>query len=350
MRLAFLPAAFLCLLASWGTAEAPAPATRLIAGLDDCVPAHAGREICRTCHPGGRLAGAQPYGKCADCHLSPHGPELRDRPDGGACDACHDVAGFETVRFGIAEHRDTEFPLEGAHRAVSCPACHKREVSDGAQTVRLDLRARQCGECHQPPNPGHVAEIQERYACRDCHAVQSWRVIGFDHGRAEFKLSGKHARLECRRCHATFAAGTPAERVRYREIGRNCADCHTDVHARQFAGKACADCHTTENWTPTRFDHQRDATFALTGKHREANCHACHRLEAGPGGRPIRRFKPLGGECRMCHADDGSVRSVFLPPAARERRPGSGRKDAPRSRPGKSLSPGAPAPERQETS
>jgi hypothetical protein len=280
-------------------------------GLRNCVPAHAGRDVCRTCHPSGARAGGLPNGACEDCHADAHRGQFKDRRDGGRCEACHDVLGFDSVLFGVAEHRDTAFPLEGAHRAVSCRACHKRESVDGVEMLRFDIEARRCADCHTNPPAGHIVEIADRFTCSDCHAVASWQQVAFDHGRAGFRLTGRHTTVACVRCHQKADAGTPQERVRYADLGQNCAACHVDAHARQFAQRRCEDCHTPDDWRPRLFDHQRDASFALEGQHRNADCHACHREETGPDGKPLRRFRPLSTKCRACHDERGGVLPVF---------------------------------------
>ncbi len=286
-------------------------------GLSDCIPAHVGQDVCSACHRAGRIAEAQPYAACADCHADAHQGQLRDRPDGGNCSGCHDVRGFETVIFGVAEHRETEFPLEGAHRAVPCRACHKRDIIDGRESVRLKLEARECADCHTDPPKGHVVELAQRYSCKDCHTAATWNAPRFDHDRTEFKLTGRHTEVACSACHPEVQVGTANQRVRYVDLGRQCADCHEDVHHDQFAAKQCSDCHTPESWKPVRFDHQKDSSFTLEGKHREADCRTCHRLERGPDEEPMRRFKPLSTECRGCHAEDGSPLPTIKKPSVR---------------------------------
>ncbi len=288
-----------------------AAAESALIGLHTCIPAHAGRDVCRTCHVPGEGAAGLPNGACSDCHADPHRGQFSDRRDGGRCEACHDVLGFRSVLFGVTEHRDTAFPLEGAHRAVSCRACHKRELLDGVETPRFDIAARRCADCHTQPPTGHIVEIAERFTCEDCHVVASWRQTAFDHERVSFRLAGRHIAVACVRCHKKVDEGTPRERLHYVGVNRRCAACHADVHDGQFGQKPCEGCHTPDDWRPRLFDHQRDAAFALEGQHRRAECHACHRVEEGPGGRPVRRFRPLSGKCRACHDARGGVLPVF---------------------------------------
>ncbi|MFH1844802.1 MAG: hypothetical protein ABIF77_16550 [bacterium] len=282
-----------------------------LVSLRTCIPAHTGRDACRACHQMGEQSDPLPRATCADCHFDAHAGQLADRLDGGRCETCHDVLGFDSVLFGADEHRQTSFPLEGAHRAVPCLSCHPRETIGGVQTVRLDIPERDCADCHTKMPTGHLLEITDRYSCRDCHTPASWQDLAFDHTRGQFKLIGRHAQVACKRCHEIVDAGTSSERMAYLELATECAVCHEGPHADQFAGKLCDGCHTPEDWQPRNFDHQRDSAFALAGKHLQADCHTCHRLTEAADGRQVRRFKPLDRDCRTCHGLDGGVLPVF---------------------------------------
>jgi Zn finger protein HypA/HybF involved in hydrogenase expression len=49
-----------------------------------------------------------------------------------------------------------------------------------------------------------------------------------------------------------------------------------------------------------KFDHQRDARFALDAQHEKLQCSACHRAYQTAQGSVV-RFKPLGVTCAECH-------------------------------------------------
>ncbi len=65
------------------------------------------------------------------------------------------------------------------------------------------------------------------------------------------------------------------------------------------AGGGCTTCHGSGSWREVRFDHARDASFALVGKHAEVACASCHRPDAGG----VVRYAPLAFACASCHAD-----------------------------------------------
>jgi hypothetical protein len=262
---------------------------------------------CKKCHKTERQIDPIKFSNCSDCHLDTHRGQLATRTDGGRCDACHDVNGFMPATYGLAEHQESKFKLEGAHRAVACNACHKKEMINGELTTRLVIADRECENCHKNPTPGHVVEIAERIKCKDCHSVDKWQQIAFNHDTSKFKLTGAHTKVACVKCHTTENPKTDRERVRYVEMKTGCADCHIDVHRNQFARKQCQDCHTTDDWKPTLFDHQKNSDYALVGKHVDIECARCHKLERGDDGKDFRRYKPIPTDCESCHGRNGTV-------------------------------------------
>jgi Cytochrome c7 and related cytochrome c len=286
-------------------------------GLKNCIPAHVGREPCRSCHLSGPYSTLPPLGNCSDCHVGPHGDQLIDRKDGGDCASCHDVLGFMPVRFDYEDHRLCRFPLDGAHRAVPCNGCHQKKQVGGEEIVGLRFETLTCNSCHTKIPEGHIVEIEQKYHCSDCHITESWHTPGFDHNRSKFLLTGRHKEVACRNCHKTVDSGAGGKRVRYLDLGPDCAGCHDDPHAKQFAERRCEDCHTPDEWKPTRFDHQQHSSFLLEGKHLEIECNRCHRLEPHGDGELLRRFKPMRTDCRACHDASGTVLERLLTPDER---------------------------------
>ncbi len=279
---------------------------------------HAQIDDCKKCHTTGRMMDPVPHEACRDCHKDEHQGQFADRADKGRCEACHDVQGFVPPLYGLKEHQESRFPLNGGHRAVACNRCHVTAEIQGVETARFDFPSRECEACHTQPPTGHIVQIDARYACKDCHVESRWQEVRFDHGRSKFELTGKHRDVACLKCHTTDRAGTPQALVRWVELRTDCAGCHEDIHYAQFAQQKCDDCHVTDNWEPSRFDHQRNSDYALAGKHKDVKCHGCHRLEVAPDGRQFRRYKPLSTDCRSCHGADGSVLSIFgLTPGGR---------------------------------
>jgi hypothetical protein len=189
---------------------------------------------CASCHRGGRLTPA--HERCTDCHADRHAGQLARREDGGRCEACHDVAGWEAVHFSVDDHARTSYPLAGAHRAVPCDACH-REVpietiralgfAKGAappRTEQLRFASTACAECHRDPHAGQFAR-GGRTDCARCHRTTAWTDVAFDHDReTRFPLVGAHRAVPCAGCHRRHTGAGAV--VRYSGLGTACTDCH----------------------------------------------------------------------------------------------------------------------------
>jgi hypothetical protein len=232
---------------------------------------------CESCHRAGRAYKGLARERCTDCHADAHVGQLRARDDGGRCESCHDVQGFTPARFGLEEHARTAYALEGAHLAVACDACHRRVAAATiGRAPAAALAARR---------PGPVTRL--RFASTRC------------------ALAGAHARVDCERCHTRADAGTPRAHTRYQGLALTCQGCHADPHQRQLtraeAASPCERCHTPSDWRPTKFDHARDARYALDGAHVRLPCAACHKRESAPGGATLVRWRPLPSACKDCH-------------------------------------------------
>ena len=262
---------------------------------------------CDSCHKPGRPR-QMPHAKCADCHEDRHAGQLAKRADGGRCESCHDVEGFQPARFGPDEHAATRFPLAGAHLAVACDDCHKEVPRErlralgfaggpgSGSTEQLRFASIACAECHRDPHRGQTARLG---ACESCHAVDAWRQVKFDHKRTALPLVGRHAALPCRSCHpgeggAIALAGRPTA----------CSGCHQDPHNGRFARNGrtdCARCHEPTQWVRVvNFDHDGETAFKLEGAHRAVPCTGCHRVTT-PDGRTAMRYSGIGKACTDCH-------------------------------------------------
>lgn len=290
--------------------------------------AHA-KVACRACHgpfPGrkAKFKGLA-FARCDDCHLDAHLGQLTGRPD---CKACHDTDAFLPARYTAEDHARTAYPLEDAHRAVACSACHpkdrrlKRRLPRGAarrlrrqrrpvtiSLVRFDLPKAEekgtCRACHENVHGRQLAARIAKDGCAGCHETTAFTDLTFDHDRdSRFRLEGAHRKARCGACHVR---PTPEAPVRYRPLDTACTACHTDRHLGQFAGKAdgCRTCHGLDRFHPSRFDHQdpKLTDFHLEGRHEKVKCKACHPV-VRVGARKARRYRPLPHRCAGCHEDE----------------------------------------------
>ncbi|MAT53475.1 MAG: hypothetical protein CMN32_03270 [Saprospirales bacterium] len=111
----------------------------------------------------------------------------------------------------------------------------------------------------------------------------------FHHNRTDFPLTGQHAMLDCRDCHASLV---------FEEAQTNCNSCHTDVH-QNTVGNDCTRCHSTNNWLVDNItDLHEENGFPLLGGHAAVSCNECHTSETAL------RFDRIGNDCISCHQND----------------------------------------------
>ena len=175
---------------------------------------------------------------CAACHVDPHGGRYPK------CADCHDVRSFRPTAIDLTAHERFKFPLEGAHRAVSCIGCHASMQHPPARSslvlalwtsppVTFAAPPGGCRGCHENPHGTQFATRRDSGACDACHGVETFRpATRFDHERdATFSLKGAHAHVACADCHrATSGAGQRV--VIYTPVAGKCEACH-DTSARR---------------------------------------------------------------------------------------------------------------------
>ena len=264
-----------------------------------------GRADCAACHRPAvgeaRTLGPPRGTSCADCHDDPHhrAPWAGAAPD---CAVCHTPDDFRRAGQTFDHGSWTGFALEGAHGRADCVACHRASPGD---TARLGPAppgsVDSCATCHADPHRENFDDVPG--GCAGCHGTEAFAPArgDFDHGWTGFPLARGHGALACAECHASLAAPDALGRRFAPAAGQDCADCHGDPHAGQFAvgGRSdCARCHATD--LGLIFDHGA-TRFPLDERHRSLDCAACHRPWPLADGRRVRRYRPLGTACADCH-------------------------------------------------
>jgi len=193
---------------------------------------------CRDCHP--RLIGdtfSPVPARCVDCHLQRalgagiH-PDHRAAGFGGRCEACHDSFGWRPAR--VAHGRF--WPLTGAHRGVSCDACHSGNRYRGVP--------RDCATCHADQfalghSPGEPRD------CERCHRTTAWRPASMpDHGRY-FPLPHEGVR-DCASCHPDGSRSLSCSTCHEHSRTRMDAE-HRGIAGYAFDARACYRCHPRGN-------------------------------------------------------------------------------------------------------
>ena len=286
---------------------------------------------CAACH--------QPKGKdtvfaiastqCASCHEDVHKGQFAAAPHQNRCEDCHNVQGFAPAVFTVVRHRDTRFPLTGAHLAVPCADCHTATTkgvrdaraapapaavsSSPVAPVKYVFGDRTCTACHEDP---HRGEFRERMPavraggspadCTSCHDTARWTQLArFDHSTSRFQLTGAHRGVACLDCHRSRTLQPTLRNMDFRDAPKECAGCHEDPHADQFAArtdvKGCASCHRAAQWKPADFDHDTRTPFPLIGAHRTVACSGCHTRTRPQNGKVALVYAPTPRECKACH-------------------------------------------------
>ncbi len=247
---------------------------------------------CISCHASAQAGHMQFTGRpttCISCHADVY--RTATTPDHVAahmsqdCASCHSVGSWTGARF---DHSVTRFPLDGAHRAVSCNGCHADRVYAGKPT--------ECSACHMTAynqaSPPHAAAGFPT-TCTTCHNTTSWTNAPFDHAATQFPLTGAHATVACASCHSDGVYhGKPTTCISCHQANYNTA--LLPPHQALAFSTACTTCHNNVAWQPATFDHST-TQFPLTGAHRAASCQACHADKVYQG-------KPT--TCVSCHQAD----------------------------------------------
>jgi len=277
---------------------------------------------------GGVSSHAELTSLCSSCHTAFWDPDrMSDR-----CVNCHtDIAAqlkdpasvhgvFDATRPGLncrtchSEHKGAHAPMTNAvnmefpHEALGYALTTHLRKSDGTPfscedchgltyTAKYDQAI--CRTCHQQIKPDYMQAHLMAYGenCLGCHDGVDTYGHAYNHDRVVFRLTGKHAGLDCGQCHsgARNIAG-------FKATSQTCYSCHArnDAHHGQL-GTDCASCHSAAGWLPATFDHNLSG-FKLTGKHVSVPCAVCH-VNA--------LFKGTPTDCYSCHAKDDKHKGQF---------------------------------------
>jgi hypothetical protein len=253
---------------------------------------------CKSCHKTQSYTDPVKHERCADCHSDYHNKQFMVNNVSPDCSKCHTVKGFQGSLFTIEQHNQCNFQLQGAHLATPCFACHKKTEKWSFRDIGI-----RCSDCHQDI---HTNYIDKKYypeaTCQNCHSVNRWSEINFDHSKTNFQLTGAHVDKSCRSCHFSKDA-TNAVIQKFSGLSKECYSCHSDKHNRQFELDGitdCQRCHQTSNWKIINFDHNK-TRFPLDGKHDNVACEKCHK-EKVDGQQKYIQYKFGDFTCATCHS------------------------------------------------
>jgi len=227
---------------------------------------------CQSCHTNGNYQLV--YTDCYQCHQSDFQQTTNPNHVAGNfshdCTQCHSTTGWGGGSF---DHSTTNFPLTGAHQAVTCQTCH---VNGNYQLQYTD-----CYQCHQSnfqqsTNPNHVTG-NFSHDCTQCHTSTAWSPATFNHSTTDFPLTGAHSAAACQTCHVNG---------NYQLQYTDCYQCHQSDfqqvtnpnHVSQVFPHDCTPCHSTTAWIPNTMNHDAQYFRIYSGKHRGkwSACSECH--------------------------------------------------------------------------
>jgi len=241
---------------------------------------------CKDCHKSVLFKEAP-----SDCYACHKKDDKHEGTLGKGCVDCHAERDWKATS-GRFNHDLTRFALRNGHATakIQCADCHQ----GGPKFFRgTDTR---CYSCHKKDDKHEGTQGQQ---CAQCHGDRDWKATVFDHSKTRFPLTGGHGRVECQDCHVT---------KRFKDVSRACVSCHVkdDQHKGKL-GALCATCHNARNWKAWNFNHARQTSYALTGRHAQVKCEACH-AQPAPAGKAI---AAVGQRCIDCHLKDDSHDGQF---------------------------------------
>ena len=251
---------------------------------------------CNNCHNKALNRSRDAY-SCTDCHEDFHKGDFSSEGKMIRCNDCHNEFGFGPSSFTLDKHNELKFKLSGAHLATPCQSCHFKKNSWTFRKIGTT-----CADCH---NNIHGESLKTEFLpngnCEECHNIDKWNVINFDHDRTKFKLEKKHVQLNCIACH--HKENISNDKLLFNTLKGECVGCHSDFHRSQFAEygeTGCTKCHTPASWKAENFNHNT-TRFSLKGAHQKVDCYKCHpKIEVD--GDIFIKYKMEEFKCASCHS------------------------------------------------
>ncbi len=195
---------------------------------------------CAACHNGNYTNMSS---TCSSCHTTDFNnttnPNHTTSGFPNTCEVCHTTTAWQPASY---DHSSSGFPLTGAHKSVSCAACHNGNYTNTSSA---------CVSCHttdfnSTTNPNHK-NLNFPTDCESCHTTSAWQPSTFNHDGQYFPIySGKH-----------------------RGRWSSCSDCHT--LSTNYGVFSCITCHE-HNQTSTNADHSGVRNYVYNS----TSCYTCH--------------------------------------------------------------------------
>jgi DmsE family decaheme c-type cytochrome len=211
--------------------------------FSDKEPVGKQNEVCSGCHQGaaqfhwaGSVHDIEGIA-CVDCHdvHAPNDAVLALETQPGVCYECHQEQRAQFLR-------QSRHPVQGTTASaayvglLACTDCHQPHGGPGPAALIRNTINEQCYDCHaekRGPFLWEHAPVQED--CSNCHAP---------HGSNHENLLVARQPYLCQQCHiAVFhssgvysGTGIPPNGVDQRMLGKQCMNCHVQVHGSNHPG------------------------------------------------------------------------------------------------------------------
>lgn len=177
---------------------------------------------CENCHKGS-LTNKPRFTKCYDCHENIHGNEISDKCfDENKCESCHSTWAWKNVDF---KHNKTDFELLGKHKNVSCSDCHFIYNNSKVLKQRFASLDQGCVQYHKDIHFRQFVDSGKEF-CVNCHTLNNWNPVLFDHNNTRFSLDGAHKNLSRTNCHKEIEKGE-VRYINYKIKDAACKSCHS---------------------------------------------------------------------------------------------------------------------------
>ncbi|HPI40107.1 MAG TPA: hypothetical protein PLJ21_04840, partial [Pseudobdellovibrionaceae bacterium] len=172
----------------------------------------------------------------------------------------------------------------------------------------LGTKATTCKSCHKDDDVHFYKGDFAKKDCQSCHNNVSWKEkIQFNHNLdTKYKLTETHAELKCNDCHLIDKKKKLFQYQWSHLNQKQCLSCHQDFHKNKLSSKfsngECTKCHNQTKWSISKFDHGVTG-YHLLGKHKEAQCIECHKVNKKQTSIKDLNFTGLKNNCLSCHQD-----------------------------------------------